>query len=60
MSIFGNGGAVWHQTHGYGTVRKTHGNGRVSVAFESHILPKTVDPDDLQPWDEVFTGSDYE
>lgn len=60
MTNFQPNQPVWHETHGYGEFRKVHKNGRVSVLFDGHILPKTVDPDTIRPWSEVLTGSDYE
>lgn len=51
---------VWHNTLGFGTVRKTHKNGRISVAFADYVLPKTVDEDELHIWTPGYTGSDYE
>ena len=52
---------VWHQTHGFGHVRKTHKNGRISVKFADYVLPKTVDEAELAPWNpHQLMGGDYE
>lgn len=51
---------VWHEIYGYGTVRKTHKNGRISVSFADYTLPKSLDATELHVWTPGYTGSDYE